>query len=414
MLTQPKSQPGSKAIGQYIKPISESNRRTGYEYLKRLESFQDFIAQNYSFTIDDLALSKMFNVDVYEMLSSYVSYLINKTSDDGYGISSLTIKQRVTTTKNFLEYYDFDISPRKFKIKVKIPKIVRRLKEALTREDIVKILEACNSIKLKTFVLCLAATGMRASECCSIRLMDMDFKKEKINIRGEFTKTKQDRYVFMTSELKYQLQQWVRYKYRPRIHYSTLERKNIEFTPIIDDSDLVFASSFIFDKHTKKMQLKTSIPTMIKKDQHKVIKLLYIPLTVQFDKVLDQLKIGYEDAAKRRRKITFHSLCRAFKTTISNLGYADLSEWAIGHNGSVYWQVGEKEKQKLFKKLEPELTFLDQSIIMERHADTQSRLEKMEKENLDLRENYKKIMEMIQQNPKLANVKPEVLTKKIA
>lgn len=45
--------------------------------------------------------------------------------------------------------------------------------------------------------------------------MDMDFKKEKINVRGEFTKTKQDRYVFMTSELKYQLKQWIDYKYRP-------------------------------------------------------------------------------------------------------------------------------------------------------------------------------------------------------
>jgi hypothetical protein len=107
----------SKAIAQYIKTISESNRRTGYEYLKRLESFQDFISQNYDFRIDDLTLSKMLNVDVYELLSSYVSYLINKTSDDGYNISSLTIKQRVTTAKNFLEYFDFDISPRKFKIK---------------------------------------------------------------------------------------------------------------------------------------------------------------------------------------------------------------------------------------------------------------------------------------------------------
>jgi hypothetical protein len=87
----------SKSISQYIKTISESNIRTGYEYLKRLESFQGFIAQNYDFTIDDLTLSKMFSVNVYELLSSYVSYLINKTSDDGYSISSLTIKQRVTT-----------------------------------------------------------------------------------------------------------------------------------------------------------------------------------------------------------------------------------------------------------------------------------------------------------------------------
>jgi len=376
----------STAIAQYIKTTSESNRRTGYEYLKRLESFQDFISQNYDFRIDDLTLSKMLNVDVYELLSSYVSYLINKTSDDGYNISSLTIKQRVTTAKNFLEYYDFDISPRKFKIKVKIPKIVRRLREALNREDIVKILEACTSVKLKTFVLCLAATGLRSSECCSIRLMDIDFKKGKISIRGEFTKTKQDHYVFMTSELAEQLNSWLDYKYRPRIHYSTLERKNIEFTPMIEDTDLVFASSFVFDKHTKKMRLKTSTTAMTKKDQHKVIKLLYIPLAVQFDRVLDQLKVGYEDASKRRRKVTFHSLRRAYKSIVSNLGYSDYSEWALNHRGSPYYQVSEKDKYKIFKKIEPEITFLNQCIIVERHADMQTRLEAMEQENTILRQ----------------------------
>jgi Asp-tRNA(Asn)/Glu-tRNA(Gln) amidotransferase C subunit len=48
-----------------------------------------------------------------------------------------------------------------------------------------------------------------------------------------------------------------------------------------------------------------------------------------------------------------------------------------------------------------------------RHAEVQSRLETMETENKELRENIHKIMEMIQQNPSLANVKPEVLTKKI-
>jgi hypothetical protein len=147
----------------------------------------------------------------------------------------------------------------------------------------------------------------------------------------------------------------------------------------------VFASSFVFDKHTKKMRLKTSTAAMAKKDQHRVIKLLYIPLTVQFDRVLDQLKIGYEDASKRRRKITFHSLRRAYKSIVSNLGYSDYSEWALNHKGSPYYQVSEKDKYKIFKKIESEITFLDQRIIIERHADMQSRLETMEQENTILR-----------------------------
>ena len=39
---------------------------------------------------------------------------------------------------------------------------------------------------------------------------------------------------------------------------------------------------------------------------------------------------------KIRRKNTLHSFRRFVKTTISDLGYADYSEWFIGHAGSTY------------------------------------------------------------------------------
>jgi hypothetical protein len=62
------------------------------------------------------------------------------------------------TVKNFLEYHDVDISPRKFKLKVKLPKVVRRKKEALSKEEIVNILNMCSDIRLKTYVMLPAAT----------------------------------------------------------------------------------------------------------------------------------------------------------------------------------------------------------------------------------------------------------------
>ena len=46
--------------------------------------------------------------------------------------------------------------------------------QALTKEDIINILNACSDIRLKTYVMLLAATGMRASEALSIRLADCD------------------------------------------------------------------------------------------------------------------------------------------------------------------------------------------------------------------------------------------------
>jgi integrase len=402
----------STAITQYVKAITDSNRKTGYEYQRRLTYFEKFVKENYHFTIDELTINKMFDINVYDLLQSYVSYMANMTNMNGHKVSSLTLKQRVITAMNFLEYHDIEISPRKFKLKVKLPKIVKRHKEALSKEDIIKLLETCTDIKLKTYLLFLAATGCRAAEGCAIRLMDIDFNRNTVFIRGEYTKTKQDRTVFMTNEVADQLKLWLDYKYRKRRIYSMTEHRNYYLTPKRSNLDLVFAKYQPPSKNDNR-----------KKDEYKIITSLYVTLLVKFEKVLDQLGIGYEDITKRRRKITLHSFRRFVKTTISDLGYQDFSEFFIGHSQSTYWRKPDKEKLELFKKIEPYLTYLDQSGLERKGADLQNRLEVMEQENKGLKGRYEQdmksmqdkmnqIMEMIQENPKLARVKPEALTRK--
>jgi integrase len=76
-------------------------------------------------------------------------------------ISARTLNQRIITARNFFEYCDIEISPRKFKSKVKLPRIIRKKKEALSKEDIIEILNRCDIIRLRTYVILLAVTGMR-------------------------------------------------------------------------------------------------------------------------------------------------------------------------------------------------------------------------------------------------------------
>jgi hypothetical protein len=85
-------------------------------------------------------VSKIFKIEVCELLSGYVSYLINYEENKNSKISNLTISQRVITAKKFLEYYDIEISPRKFKLKVRIPKVTGRKKEPLTKEYVLFII----------------------------------------------------------------------------------------------------------------------------------------------------------------------------------------------------------------------------------------------------------------------------------
>jgi len=85
-----------------------------------------------------------------------------------------------------------------------------------------------------------------------------------------------------------------------------------------------------------------------------------------------------EEYNQRRRQITLHSFRRFVKSTISDLGYSDYSEWFIGHSGSIYYRKKESEKIEIFRKMKPYLTFLSVYQLERRSADIQTKIEELE------------------------------------
>jgi integrase len=362
-------------IGKYIRNVCTMNKSTAYEYLGRLNNFEAFLLKHYKKNIDQV-LKQITNgdVDPYYILSEYCSYLRNDTR--GGNISVLTIKQRIVSAKNFLEYYDVDISPRKFKLKVKLPKSITRYKEALSKDEIVNILNICSDIRLKTYVMLLASTGCRATEALSVRLSDcdLDTTPARMFIRGEYTKTRVDRRIFLTTEMVSQLKAWLDYKYRKRrVCYKGKQAKKTitEYRVLAkNENDLVFAVHYDHDNN-----ISPSNP-----------KYIYSDMAHSFAKTLDRIGMGRKRVNDRRRRFTLHTLRRWLKSTISDLGYGDFSEFMIGHAGSVYWQKKESEKAELFLKIEPSLTFLDFPSLERKGADFQSKIDVLEQENLALRQ----------------------------
>ena len=113
---------------------------------------------------------------------------------------------------------------------------------------------------------------------------------------------------------------------------------------------------------------------------------MYDNLAAIFAKTLDRIGMGSrEDGNEIRRKITLHSFRRFVKTTISDLGYADYSEWFIGHSGSTYWRKKDSEKAEIFKKIEPYLTFLNVPQLERQGADLQTKIEELQDINQLLR-----------------------------
>ncbi|MBA3284079.1 MAG: site-specific integrase [Nitrosopumilus sp.] len=226
--------------------------------------------------------------------------------------------------------------------------------------------------------LLLAATGMRAVEALCVRVKDIDFenKPARLFVRGENTKTKTDRTVFLTEEAANQLKAWLRYKHRTRrvCHQNKDKEKNenkkiiTEYrTPTIKNADLVFA--------------------VYQNKQNPDTRSLYADLSGSFGKTLVRMGKGErEDYNERRRQITLHSFRRFVKTTISDLGYADYSEYFIGHSGSTYWRKKESEKAEIFQKIEPYLTFLNIHQLERQGADIMSKVNELEEVNQSLRE----------------------------
>ena len=228
----------------------------------------------------------------------------------------------------------------------------------------------------------LASTGMRAQEALSLRIKDFDLNENsmpaRFSVRGEYTKTRTDRTAFLTNEMAQQLKLWIDYKYRTRRvsykdqHNTTSKNKTItEYrTPAKDDTDLVFA---VYQNKTTPKPIS-----------------LYQDLVKSFAKTLDRIGKGArEDGNERRRQITLHSFRRFVKTTISDLGYADYSEYFIGHSGSTYWRKKESEKAEIFRKIEPYLTFLNVHQLERQGADIQSKVEELEQLNQSMRDRDK-------------------------
>jgi integrase len=359
-------------VSKYLTNVAVVNESTAQKYSERLKKFGKFVFDNYGLEIQNLLIKiKKTKMDPYDLLSRYILYLKQESNNS---IAPNSLKNHVTTIKNFLEYSDIDISPRKFKLKIRLPKIVRKNKEALSKEDVVDILNACSDIRLKTYVMFLAAGGFRAVEALSVRVKDLDLesKPSHVFVRGEYTKTRADRIVFLTEEVTQQLRSWLSYKYRKRRVCHNEDGSTItEYrTPSREETDLLFAVY-----QTKRMPNPDGI---------------YDDIAKSFAKTLDRMGRGErEDSNQNRRQITLHSFRRFVKTTISDLGYFDFSEYFIGHSGSTYWRKKDSEKAEIFLKIEPYLTFLNVHQLERQGADIQSKIEELEDLNQSFRERDK-------------------------
>jgi integrase len=346
----------SNSVSTFLNSIGRNSKNSRKAYHTGLMHFENFLEKKYKFKPERI-ISSLFSklkkdqkINVYELLDNFVTYLTSNTT-----VSSLTIKLYVAAVRSYLEFYDIDVVPSKFRRRVKIPRYYREDEYPVDVHDIRKLLLKCTNRRLKAYLLVLASSGMRPIEACALRILDVDFTvtPTKVHVRKEYSKTKRSRDVYISEEAKHYLNDLIKWKYKEKIP---------------DTDDLVFSVYFI----------KNANPERI-----------YARLVHLFQRLLAICELDQKKDNSPRRKITLHSLRRFVKTVISDQVGQDYSEWFLGHSKSPYYTKKEDDRRQIYaSKCMKYLTFLDYATLEATGKSIEAKLQEKDREIYSIKEKY--------------------------
>jgi integrase len=370
----------------FLESIARNSVRSKDTYSLGLSHFQTFLNRHPNYgdgytleTIIDKILSS--EVNVYTLLDNFVSYLLSLRR-----LSTATITLHVAAIRSYLQYYDVDISPTRFKRRVKMPKNHREDEEPIDATDVRKILLSCQNRRLKPYLLIIASCGCRTLEALAIRCKDIDFSvtPTRIHIRKEYAKTRVGRDVYISDEATKFLKEWLEWKYRIRQ----------KATPVMYADDLVFSRAKFGKDET---QTKQANPIRI-----------YTKIVMEFNSLLKIVKMDERKEGMLRRKITLHCFRHFAKTVVSTQVNQDYSEWFLGHAKSPYWTKKEAHRREIYAtKCMKYLTFLDYSGLETTSRNIESKLEEKDKQIDELMRRQEKTDLLIQSLIDLGQLKPK-------
>jgi integrase len=341
----------SEKVNEFLNSKAINSKGTKQVYHIGLAHFQTFLStseySDYNIESVLVPISEK-SIDVYLVLRKFVNYLSIREFSN-MKLSPATVSLYVAGVRSYLEYHDIDITQSKFKKRVPMPKKYYENREGIDAEDIRTLLLACTNTRLKVFILVLASSGMRANEALSLRNCDVDFSQSptKIHLRPQITKTRQGNDVYISDEASTQLKQFIDSKYHGT---------NSDKFP----NDLIFS---------------------IAKDPQTIS--IYKTLGQHFRQLLEKVGMNERKDVEARMAISFHSFRRFVKTTISNQGHADYSEWILGHRSSMaarYYAMKEQERREIYKKCMKYLTFLDYPTVDSVGKDFEAKLAERDQE----------------------------------
>jgi len=128
------------------------------------------------------------------------NYITEKMIDEN--CSSRTIASIIAALKFF-----FENVVKKDVVKIKPPKLEKKLPVVLTKDEIMKLIENCENFRDKIIIELLYSSGLRISECLNLRVKDINFKERYGIVRGG--KGKKDRIFILSKKVCEDLEDFI-------------------------------------------------------------------------------------------------------------------------------------------------------------------------------------------------------------
>ena len=372
---------------KYINAKTIQSKNTGMTYKARMQSFAQFVYRRYNKTpIDDfLEHIRAGKYDPYDILTEYSGFLRNERPPENK-LTANVIRACVKTVRKFFRFNKIVVTVEDFNELVPLPRKEQPPKTGIDKTNVVRYLNACKNIQLKTALHVIASNGPRPIELCAVRECDVNLDSDPATITyaAEYSKMRVARTRPLTREAPNQLRLWDTFRYRTR------------WTTVKEEEEKNGESLRRFAAPKKDpYNLLLSMPHL--NEGKATPEGLYDHFSEAFAELVDTLddcSDGRSDGGDsnngrkvgERRKVTLKTFRDFVKSTISDLGYSDYSEWMIGHAGSTYYQKSDKERMELFKKLEAYLTYLDVASLEAKGADVEAKTQQMMAENLSLKQ----------------------------
>ena len=305
-----------------------------------LTNFDEFCKKEYDTTADDIINKLRDNQgdELYHFLQDFINYMVKKN------LSASSVRTYFSFIRTFLRSQGIKIHSEDIKDLIRFPTRIKDLLEPLTKEQI-RILLDYSKPDRKALYLTLLSSGMRIGEALALRKKDFVLSTDPVKIRipGIYTKTKQTRETFISSEAK-------------DLVLRLVEAKN--------DDDLVFGKT---EHHSVALNIEEKT----------------------FAHLRERCGLTQKYKEGGRYKVNIHSMRAFFHTQASITHDEQYANAMDGHQGYLlqYYRLTKEKRAELYLKLEPYLLVYGNEQLVQDHEQLREQLWKKSKEIDLLKEN---------------------------